>query len=362
MKNIQAVPTEGVKYAGSKLRIIPHIVGLLDETDNVRTVLDGFSGTSRVAQAFARLGFTTTANDLSHWSEVFATCYLKADKPVEWYAGLIEHLNGLKGYEGWFNENYGGDPDYRDARRPFQRKNTQRLDAIRDEIDRLDLSNEDRCVLLTSLIRALDEVDNTLGHYAAYLSGWSKRSYKDLKLKVPAIVPHEGQHRVFRRDVFETIAADTYDLAYFDPPYGANNHKMPSSRIRYNAYYHLWKTIILNDKPNLFGKAMRREDSRDTAGGSVFEEFRSNDEGQSIAREALRDLLQQARARYILLSYSSGGKVTREEILDLMTGEGELVKALEIDHRKNVMSAMRTTHEWVHSDHRHHEYLFLMKK
>jgi len=280
-----------------------------------------------VSQAFARLGFTTTANDLSHWSEVFATCYLKADKPADWYAEIIDHLNALKGYEGWFTEYYGGDPNQFDAKRPFQRKNTQRLDAIRDEIDRLGLSWEDRCVLLTSLIRALDEVDNTLGHYAAYLSGWSKRSYNELKLRVPAIFPNEGQHRVFRRDVFETIADDSYDLAYFDPPYGSNNPKMPSSRIRYNAYYHLWKTIILNDKPDLFGKAMRREDSRDSVDGSVFEEFRSNADGESIAREALKDLLKQTQARYILLSYSSGGKVTRDEILDLLSESGELVKA-----------------------------------
>lgn len=362
MSQNQLIRTEGIKYAGSKLRLLPFIVGMLDETSGVQKVLDGFSGTTRVAQAFARLGYTVTANDSSHWSEVFATCYLRANQSAEWYAGLIEHLNQLKGYDGWFTEHYGGDPLRDDAKRPFQHANTRRLDAIRDEIDRLNLSREDRCVALTSLIRALDEVDNTLGHYVAYLSGWSKRSFNALTLKVPSLIAHEGQHRVMRNDVFEVAGEDFYDLAYFDPPYGSNNVKMPPSRIRYNAYYHLWKTVILNDKPDLFGKAMRRVDSRDSAGGSVFEDYRMDAEGQSIAQNSLRGLLLKTKANYILLSYSSGGKVGREEILELLSETGTLIRALEIDHKKNVMSAMRSTHEWVHADNGHREYLFLMQK
>ena len=44
------------------------------------------------------------------------------------------------------------------------------------------------------------------------------------------------------------------DLAYYDPPYGSNNDKMPPSRVRYASYYHVWTTIIQNDRPELFGK------------------------------------------------------------------------------------------------------------
>ncbi len=58
---------------------------ILADLGDVRTVLDGFSGSTRVAQAFAQRGYNTTANDVSAWSEVFATCYLKSEKPDSFY-------------------------------------------------------------------------------------------------------------------------------------------------------------------------------------------------------------------------------------------------------------------------------------
>lgn len=80
-----SVRTEGIKYAGSKLKLLPYILELAGELPGVQTVLDGFSGTTRVAQALAKSGYTLTANDTADWSGVFAACYLLADKPDEFY-------------------------------------------------------------------------------------------------------------------------------------------------------------------------------------------------------------------------------------------------------------------------------------
>lgn len=66
--------TEGIKYAGSKLKLIPHILDIIGHK-GFNTVLDGFSGTTRVSQAFAQIGMSITVNDISEWSQVFATCY-----------------------------------------------------------------------------------------------------------------------------------------------------------------------------------------------------------------------------------------------------------------------------------------------
>ncbi|MBP6673473.1 MAG: hypothetical protein KA247_10005, partial [Bacteroidetes bacterium] len=49
----RAIPeTEGIKYAGSKLKILPSIVEIISPL-KISNVLDGFSGSTRVSQLFA---------------------------------------------------------------------------------------------------------------------------------------------------------------------------------------------------------------------------------------------------------------------------------------------------------------------
>lgn len=360
-RNIAATyKTEGIKYAGSKLKILPYIMQLTQALD-VKRVLDGFSGSTRVSQVFAQMGYETVSSDISHWSETFATCYLLARQPKKYYQELIDHLNHVPSYHGWFSENYGGALDTKE-KRPFQLKNTHKLDAIRDEIASLHLNHVDEAVLLTSLIRAMDAVDSTLGHYVSYLAKWSPRSYKDLELKLPRLIRSSQKHEVLRGDIFKTVAGKRFDLAYLDPPYGSNNEKMPPSRVRYASYYHIWKTVILNDKPDLFGKVNRREDSRDMVAASVFEEFRKDDDGKFIAMQSISKLIKAIDARYIMLSYSSGGRATKQELMHIINENGRLIKAMEIDYKHNVMAGMRWTNDWINSDNKHQEYLFLMEK
>lgn len=357
---IEIPKTEGIKYAGSKLKILPYIFDVISEIE-VDNILDGFSGSTRVSQAFAKAGLKTTSSDISFWSENFAKTYLLNTKPSNQYKPLIDHLNSIKGYHGWFSEHYGG-INANIEKRPFQLKNTMKLDAIRDEIDKLNLDEVLKSVALTSLILALDSVDSTLGHYAAYLAEWSPRSYNDMKLEIPMLFQNTRENTVLRGDIFDTIQNREYDLAYFDPPYGSNNDKMPPSRVRYNSYYHIWTSVILNDKPKLFGKVNRREDSRDEVAASVFEEFRKDENGHFIAMQALRKLINETNSRYILLSYSSGGRATKEELFDIINSAGKLVKTIEIDYKKNVMGQMRWSNEWINSDGKYLEYLFLMEK
>jgi len=360
-KGLVIPKTYGIKYAGSKLKIIPYIVSLINELKDVNTVLDGFSGTTRVSQALAQLGYHTTASDISAWSDVVAHCFLKSSKTDSFYQEIIDHLNALIGYDGWYTEYYGS--DLIEAKRPFQAKNTRRLDAIRDEIENLNLEWVDKSVLLTSLIFALDKVDSTLGHYVAYLSKWSPRSNNDLFLQLPKrFTTNQSNHHVIRGDIFKTVSDNKYDFVYFDPPYGSNNDKMPPSRVRYASYYHIWTSIINHDKPEIFGKTNRREDTRDGVAASILEEFRKNKDGSFIAMQALDELIQKTNAKYILLSYSSGGRTTKKELNDIINKYGKMIKAIEINYKKNVMGNMRWTNDWINSDGKYLEYLFLMQK
>jgi adenine-specific DNA-methyltransferase len=248
-------------------------------------------------------------------------------------------------------------------KKPWQIKNTRKLDAIRDEIERLALPPVDKAVALTSLILALDQVDNTLGHFASYLQHWSPRSYNDLVLRVPAVFDSSAKHRVLRGDIFDVLTKVEADLAYFDPPYGSNNEKMPPSRVRYASYYHLWTTICLDDHPALFGKAKRRSDTSDTIAGSVFEDYRRGNSGRFIVVEAIERLLQRANSKWIILSYSSGGRATAEELHEVITATGKVLDVEEIDYKRNVMAGMKWTNDWIReSETAHREFLFLIEK
>ena len=453
LPEIPRVSTQGIKYAGSKLKLIPHILEMSRRV-SAKTVLDGFSGTTRVSQAFAKMNYNVTCADISVWSEVLGRCYLNG-RHASGYRELIRHLNNCKPVDGWFTHHYGaqatpgaaqsmgadrcavtrypgvaghalpfgamadnvtpnnaqpcgtspGAAGHRETgpeatgtrppigpgddvasggaarnavipnhcqelghcnkfqKSPWQIHNTMKLDGIRQEIERLSLDPVDEAVALTSLLLALDKVDSTIGHFVSYLKEWSARSYNHLHLAVPEIVSGDGSHEVIRGDIFDTVEGREFDVAYLDPPYGSNNEKMPPSRVRYASYYHLWTTVCLNDRPDVFGAARRREDSRDVVASSVFEEFRRDDDGEYLAVKAIGRLLERVNAKYIVLSYSSGGRATAIELHNAIRKVGRLVEVREIDYRRNVMANMKWTDEWINDvKSRNTEYLFLIAK
>jgi adenine-specific DNA-methyltransferase len=361
--------TQGVKYTGSKREILPVLLELIKPL-NIKTVLDGFSGTTRVSQALKQAGYTVYANDIADWSKVFGECYLLNRKPALYYLPIINHLNNLPGKYGWFSENYGGEPNGGSSmqkngkKRIWQLHNTKKLDVIREEIDKVSKNEIEKSVLLTSLIIAMDKVDSSVGHQVSYLRKWAPRAYNRMKMEVPRLIIDEKRHQVYQKDIFDLIDDIEVDLAYYDPPYGSSNELMPPSRVRYASYYHIWKTICLNDKPKLVGVANRREDASDRISGSIFEEFRKNDKGQYIVIEAIEKLIKNTPAKYIALSYNNNGRATFEAINDILKSLKKKISIFEMDYRKNVMATItRTTNEWINdSNGKNKEYLFLIHK
>jgi adenine-specific DNA-methyltransferase len=371
---IDTPETQAIKYTGSKLKLLSYILSLskkVSGNSKNAAVFDGFSGSTRVSQAYAKSGYKVYANDIAPYSKVFNTAFLLNTAPKNIYQPLIDHLNSLKPVDGWFTEHYGGDGEHwvsnngDGLKKPWQKKNTRKLDAVREEIDKLNLDEITKAVAITSLIFALDQVDSTLGHYASYLNEWSPRSYNDMKLKVPNLWINKSKNVVMNQDIFNALEKlpDDIIIAYFDPPYGSNNEKMPPSRVRYASYYHIWTTICLNDKPEIFGKAKRRSDTSDTMAGSVFEEFRKSESGKFIVIEAIEKLIKHTPADYIILSYSSGGRATAAELNDVLNGYGKIIEIEKINYKKNVMAAMKWTNDWIKEiDENNFEYLFLMEK
>jgi adenine-specific DNA-methyltransferase len=362
--------TQGIKYTGSKREIIPILLEQIRPL-GVQTVFDGFSGTTRVSQALKKDGYTVFANDVAVWSKVFADCYLRNRKPASHYQPMIDRLNALPGKLGWFSEHYGGEPNGGSAvhsdgkKRMWQLHNTMKLDAIREEIDSIANDEIEKSVLLTSLIFAMDKVDSSVGHHVSYLKKWAPRAYNTMRMEVPALLLDNKEHQVFNAEIFDLLDDVEVDLAYFDPPYGSSNELMPPSRVRYASYYHIWKSVCLNDKPKVVGVANRREDVSDLIAGSVFEDYRKNEAGRYVVIDALKKLIEKTKAKYIVLSYSSTGRATFEAITEILRELNLPCSVIEMDYRKNVMATMAWTNEWLtsgHEDIKNKEYLFLIQK
>lgn len=354
--------TEGVRYTGSKKDIIPKILDIVKKID-VSSVLDGFAGTTRVGQFFKKMGYNVDSNDIAIYSKIFGQCYLMNNKPKEYYQDMLDHLNNITPKHGWFSENYGGVNNNGSSiqsdgkKRPWQIHNTMKLDAIREEIDIITKDEVEKSVLLTSLIMAMDKVDNTLGHQVAYLSGWSPRSSNNMIMKAPFLITGDKEYNVYQEDIFNL--SKNYDLTYLDPPYGTNNEVTKTTRVRYASYYHLWTTICKNDKPDLVGAALRRYDaSSDTLPGavSIFESTKYDDVLKSFEK-----IIENLNSRYILFSYNNKSKVKIEDLINIFSKYKNL-NHFSFSHKENVMKSLTMNKEWMGDQGENLEYLFLIEK
>jgi len=210
----------------------------------------------------------------------------------------------------------------------------------------------------------MDKVDSSVGHQVSYLKKWAPRAYNTMKMEVPHLIIDDRPHGVYQKDIFDLVNNIEVDLAYYDPPYGSSNELMPPSRVRYASYYHIWKTICLNDKPKLVGVANRREDVGDTISGSIFEEFRKNEDGQYLVIEAIERLIKNTQAKYVVLSYNNNGRATLHAIKEILKNLKKKVSIIEMDYKKNVMATItRTTNEWINETNGiNKEYLFIIHK
>jgi adenine-specific DNA-methyltransferase len=95
-----------IKYLGSKRVLIPRLVAEIAELRDVRSVLDLFSGTSRVGHALKRAGHHVIANDHNAYAHVLARCYVEADaeRTRAHAERLIAELERTPGCPGWFTD------------------------------------------------------------------------------------------------------------------------------------------------------------------------------------------------------------------------------------------------------------------
>jgi adenine-specific DNA-methyltransferase len=300
-----------IKYIGSKRVLVPRILEIVRQLPNSRRVLDLFSGTARVGHALKASGRYVIANDHLEYAATLARCYVAADRDevARDIETILRELSLVKGCPGYFTETF--------CRRSrfFHPKNGERIDAIRNRIEALDLDPIRKSVLLVSLMEAADRVDSTTGVQMAYLKSWAPRALNELKLRLPAILP--GQGEAHRLEAEEAAGRWDVDVAYLDPPY--NQH-------RYMGNYHVWETLVRWDQPDVYGVACKRVDCRD---------YHSPFNSRTKIRAAMEHVVRSLRCHYAVVSFSNEGYLHREDLRQML-GEVGQVWVQEVDFKRYV--------------------------
>jgi adenine-specific DNA-methyltransferase len=299
-----------VKYIGSKRTLVPLISQVAAQLP-VESACDLFAGTTRVGQAFRRLGLEVLSNDLASYSEALANAYIVAgEEDRRELEPILVELAALPGVPGYVTQTFCVESRY------FQPRNGARIDAIRDAIGSYDLHARQRGLLLTSLLEAADRVDSTTGLQMAYLKKWAPRSFNELELRMPSLVGGPPG-RVERMDANELAPRIDTDLVYIDPPY--NQHS-------YFSNYHVWETIVRWDAPATYGIARKRVDCR---------EVKSPYNSKRAAAQAFDDLLDRLRVPWMIVSFNNEGFHDPEHVYRLLQDHG-YVNFVELDFKRYV--------------------------
>jgi adenine-specific DNA-methyltransferase len=321
--------THGVKYIGSKRSLIPYILEAVKDLP-VGSMLDTFTGTTRVSQAFRKAGWTVYAGDLSWASEAYAALFLQTlPEDLPHIQTLVNELNQLEGQTDWITKSYcdvRGESD--GIIRVWKPKNGRKADAIRNMIQEWETSGriDHRMALrLTAiLILAMDAVDNTVGQQQAYLKDWATRTDNDLVLSIPNEIT-EGPCGEFLGGSCLNIEYPRATLAYLDPPYSAHV---------YATYYHIWDSITRWDKPEVCLNTNRR---KDRSGKHFDESMKSLWNSKKTAISAFESLLDRLPVDHILLSYSNESLLTLDQLEPLLR-KYKTYEVREIDYTRNIMS------------------------
>jgi adenine-specific DNA-methyltransferase len=249
------------------------------------------------------------------YAHALAQCYVESDKEdlLHDASKLISELNGTHGNPGYFTENFAIKSRF------FHPKNAEKIDSIRDAIEAKSLDPLLKSVLLVSLMEAADRVDSTCGIQMAYLKDWAKRAHNDILMRMPNVLPKakHGKGRAYCLEAEKAAAELHGDVVYLDPPY--NQHS-------YRGNYHIWETLILWDKPELYGVAQKRVDCKEKK--SSF-----NSKTQFItAFSKVVDLL---TCDVVVISFNNEGFITRKEMEALLSKRGK-VSTKSIDYKRYV--------------------------
>lgn len=307
------------KYMGSKYRLLDFITQIiLSKVKKINVFIDGFAGTGVVGNNFRKYSKKIISNDMLFSNYIINKVFLNSTKKnvnINKIVNLVDNINKLPSIKGYVYNNFGG--------KYFTYENAGLIDSFREGIEESYIKNkcteQEKYILLTSLLFAIDKVANTIGQYDAFLKHIGRNDYdnfgkhlidsnvyKRIKLKIPSI-NFDGNNEVYNEDANNLIRKIEGDVLYLDPPY--NNRQ-------YIDCYHVLENIMRWNKPELYGKT--RKFYRDN--------LKSKYSKKKEAVIAFKDLIDNAKVNHIFLSYNNEGIIPDDSIVEILRKKGILEK------------------------------------
>lgn len=326
-----------MNYIGSKNKLANFLFETITSVTGAlanQTFCDLFAGTGIVGRTFKPHVGKLIANDVEFYSYVLNRNYIQNTEKLE-VEELLKQLNNLKGKKGFLFQQYakGGSK----GRLYFTEENGQKIDAIRQQIERWkktsEISENTYYFLLASLLESADKVANTASVYGAYLKKIKKSAAKELLVKPALFAETETKHEVFREDANVLIKKIKGDILYLDPPYNAR---------QYGANYHLLNTIAKYDTFVPKGKTGLRT------------YYKSDYCKKGEVLKSFTELLENATFKYIFLSYNNEGLMSPEEVENTMKHFGNYslaskkYKRFKADKNENRNHKATETVEFLH--------------
>ncbi len=139
----------------------------------------------------------------------------------------------------------------------FSLNDAKLIGELRENLDKnlkeKKLNNKEFYILLASLLYSADKIANTVGHYDAYRKNVILQDKFHFELIKP--LETEAEIEIFKEDSNDLVlnlskAQIKFDIAFIDPPYNSR---------QYSRFYHLLETLSKNNKPKLYGVALKPE-------------------------------------------------------------------------------------------------------
>ena len=319
---------------------------------------DVFSGSGIAARYFKQFSDLLIVNDLEKYSAVINECYLSNEDELDfsllraYYQELIAQSNqGLT--KGIIAELYApcDDKNIQPRERVFYTtRNAMYIDTMRQLIEKIP-QNEQKYFLAPLLSEASIHANTSgvfkgfyknketgIGQFGGNNQDALSRITGDINLPFPIFSNFNCDTIICNNDSNEIIKMlPEVDLAYLDPPY--NQHP-------YGSNYFMLNVILNYQYPQ----------KTSTISGIPEDWNRSAYNKENHALNALTHLVQNIKAKYVLISFNSEGFISIEDMKNMLQRMGKL-EVLETKY--NTFKGSRNLNEReIHV----REYLFLLEK